>query len=81
MCAFIMQAQYGEAKAKEMKMKQPALSKVKPEADINPNLIEVAERVPVKEEKIMEPIPDIEWWCVIILQPCHNLYDLFTFYM
>lgn len=74
MCACITQAQYGEAKAKEMKMKQAAMSKVKPEADINPNLIEVAERVPVKEEKIKDPIPDIEWWCVIVLPPCHNLF-------
>lgn len=68
-----MQAQYGEAKAKEMKVKQAALSKVKPEADINPNLIEVAERVPVKEEKIKDPIPEIEWWCVLVLQLFHSL--------
>lgn len=59
-----MQSQYGEAKAKEMKAKQAALSKAKVEADINPNLIEVSERVPIKEEKIKDPIPDIEWWYV-----------------
>lgn len=33
-------------------MKQAQLSKAKSEADINPNLIEVTERVPVKEEKV-----------------------------
>lgn len=59
-----MQSQYGEAKAKEMKAKQAALSKAKVEADINPNLIEVSERVPIKEEKVKDPIPDIEWWYV-----------------
>lgn len=59
-----VQSQYGEAKAKEMKAKQAALSKAKVEADINPNLIEVSERVPIKEEKIKDPIPDIEWWYV-----------------
>jgi U4/U6 small nuclear ribonucleoprotein PRP3 len=62
MCTCIIQAQYGEAKAKEMKMKQAAMSKAKAEADINPNLIEVSERVPVKEEKVKDPIPYIEWW-------------------
>ena len=62
MCTFVTQAQYGEAKAKEMKIKQLALSKAKADADINPNLIEVSERVPVKEEKVVDPIPDIEWW-------------------
>lgn len=61
-CTYVIQAQYGEAKAKEMKVKQAALSKAKAEADINPNLIEVSERVPVKEEKVLDPIPDIEWW-------------------
>lgn len=74
MYAFITQAQYGEAKAKEMKAKQAALSKVKAEADINPNLIEVAERIPVKEEKVKEHIPEIEWWCVFLLEPCHPLF-------
>lgn len=57
-----MQGQYGEAKAKEIKAKQAALSKAKAEADINPNLIEVSERVPTKEEKPKDSIPDIEWW-------------------
>lgn len=47
-----------------MKARQAALSKLKPEADINPNLIEVAERVPIKEEKVKDPFPDAEWWYV-----------------
>lgn len=49
-----------------MKARQAALSKLKPEADINPNLIEVAERVPMKEERVKDPIPDVEWWYVSI---------------
>ncbi|KAL2649804.1 hypothetical protein R1flu_017932 [Riccia fluitans] len=57
-----LKSQYGDAHAKEMKAKQAQLSKAKAEADINPNLIEVTERVPVKEEKVKDPIPDVEWW-------------------
>jgi hypothetical protein len=48
-----------------MKSKQAALAKAKAEADINPNLIEVTERVIIKEEKIKYPIPDVEWWYVL----------------
>ncbi|KAG0569474.1 hypothetical protein KC19_6G093400 [Ceratodon purpureus] len=71
-----LRAQYGEAKAKEMKIKQAALSKAKAEADINPNLIEVSERVPVKEEKkVKDPIPDIEWWDKVFL-PSRSYSDI-----
>lgn len=37
------------------------LAKAKAEPVINPNLIEVAERV-ITKEKPKEPIPDVEWW-------------------
>lgn len=53
--------QFGEAQAKELKTKQAQLAKAKAEPDINPNLIEVSERV-VTKEKQKDPIPDIEWW-------------------
>lgn len=45
-------------------MKQAQLAKATD--DINPNLIEVSERVP-RKEKPKEPIPDTEWWYVIFL--------------
>ncbi|KAH7285667.1 hypothetical protein KP509_33G040100 [Ceratopteris richardii] len=57
---------YGEAQAKEIRLKQAALAKAKAEADINPNLIEVSERFLVKE-KPKDPIPDIEWWDAVLL--------------
>jgi hypothetical protein len=50
-----------------MKSKQAALAKAKAEADINPNLIEVTERVVIKEEKVKDPIPDVEWWYVLFI--------------
>ena len=56
-----MQNQFGEAQAKELKAKQAQLAKAKAEANINPNLIEVSERV-VTKEKQKEPIPEVEWW-------------------
>jgi U4/U6 small nuclear ribonucleoprotein PRP3 len=59
---YCVQSQYGEAKAKEMKAKQAALAMAKADFDINPNLIEVSERVPIKEEKPKDAIPDVEWW-------------------
>ena len=34
-------------------------------SDINPNLIEVAQRVMTKEKP--DPIPDIEWWDLPLL--------------
>ncbi|CAH8253738.1 unnamed protein product [Arabidopsis lyrata] len=55
---------FGEAKAKELKVKQAQLAKATD--DINPNLIEVSERVP-RKEKPKEPIPDTEWWDANVL--------------
>lgn len=60
-------SQFGEAQAKELKIKQAQLAKAKAELDINPNLIEVSERVPTKEEKPKDPIPDVEWWDIVLL--------------
>ncbi|XWS75061.1 hypothetical protein CRYUN_Cryun01aG0053300 [Craigia yunnanensis] len=59
-----LKSQFGEAKAKELKAKQAQLAKAK--ADINPNLIEVSERI-VTKEKPKDPIPEIEWWDLPIL--------------
>lgn len=58
---WLSQSQFGEAKAKELKAKQAQLAKAKAEPDINPNLIEVGERV-ITKEKPKESIPDVEWW-------------------
>ncbi|CAI9280459.1 unnamed protein product [Lactuca saligna] len=63
-----LKSQFGEAQAREFKAKQAHLAKAKAEPDINPNLIEVAERIIIKE-KPKDPIPDVEWWDVIILEP------------
>ncbi|CAN6485885.1 unnamed protein product [Victoria cruziana] len=60
-------SQFGEAQAKELKTKQAQLAKAKAELDINPNLIEVSERILVKEEKPKEPIPEVEWWDLSLL--------------
>lgn len=60
-------SQFGEAQAKELKIKQAQLAKAKAELDINPNLIEVSERFPMKEEKPKDPIPDVEWWDMVLL--------------
>ncbi|KAJ7569353.1 hypothetical protein O6H91_01G074600 [Diphasiastrum complanatum] len=62
-----LNSQFGEAKAKEIKTKQAALAKAKAEADINPNLIEVVERIPIKEKPAKDPIPDVEWWDAVLL--------------
>lgn len=59
--------QFGEAQAKELKAKQAQLAKAKAEPNINPNLIEVSERV-VTKEKQKEPIPEVEWWDVPLLR-------------
>uniref|UniRef100_A0A0C9RNL1 TSA: Wollemia nobilis Ref_Wollemi_Transcript_8155_3912 transcribed RNA sequence n=1 Tax=Wollemia nobilis TaxID=56998 RepID=A0A0C9RNL1_9CONI len=60
-------SQFGEAQAKELKIKHAQLAKAKAELDINPNLIEVSERVFTKEEKPKDPIPDVEWWDLVLL--------------
>ncbi|KAM7271041.1 hypothetical protein ACFE04_030255 [Oxalis oulophora] len=58
--------QFGEAGAKEQRAKQAQLARAKAAPDINPNLIEVSERV-ITKEKPKEEIPDIEWWDVPLL--------------
>ncbi|MED6159114.1 Protein rdm16 [Stylosanthes scabra] len=63
-----LKSKFGEAQAKEQKAKQAQLAKAKAAPDINPNLIEITERVVIKE-KPKEQIPDIEWWDVPLLQP------------
>ncbi|CAA6667988.1 unnamed protein product [Spirodela intermedia] len=45
-------SQFGEAQAKELKIKQTQLAKAKAEPDINPNLIEVSERVVKQSRRI-----------------------------
>ncbi|KAK4367280.1 hypothetical protein RND71_015160 [Anisodus tanguticus] len=55
-----LKSQFGEARAKELKAKQAQLTRAKAEHDINPNLIEVSERV-ITKEKQKEPIPEVEW--------------------
>ncbi|KAI3824320.1 hypothetical protein L1987_05778 [Smallanthus sonchifolius] len=61
-----LKSQFGEAQAREFKAKQAQLAKAKAEPDINPNLIEVAERISTKE-KPKDLIPDVEWWDVPLL--------------
>ncbi|EEF29980.1 conserved hypothetical protein [Ricinus communis] len=53
--------QFGEESAKDKKARQALHAKANVAPDINPNLIEVSERVIIKE-KPKEPIPEIEWW-------------------
>ncbi|KAI3964324.1 hypothetical protein MKW92_015188 [Papaver armeniacum] len=59
-------SQFGEARAKELKIKQALLAKARAGPDINPNLIEISERV-IIEEKPKDPIPEVEWWDVVLL--------------
>ncbi|KAK9065041.1 hypothetical protein SSX86_016424 [Deinandra increscens subsp. villosa] len=61
-----LKSQFGEAQAREFKAKQAQLARAKAEPDINPNLIEVSERISSKE-KPKDPIPDVEWWDVQLL--------------
>ncbi|KAK9741455.1 hypothetical protein RND81_03G107300 [Saponaria officinalis] len=63
-----LKSQFGEAQAKELKAKQAQLAKAKAEPNINPNLIEVSERIVTKEKKEKEPIPEVEWWDVPLLR-------------
>lgn len=56
-----MQSQFGEERAKDIKARQALHAKAKAAPDINPNLIEVSERVIIKE-KPKDVIPEIEWW-------------------
>ncbi|CAK8574355.1 unnamed protein product [Lathyrus sativus] len=61
-----LKSKFGEAQAKEQKAKQAQLAKAKAAPDINPNLIEITERVVIKE-KLKDQIPEIEWWDVALL--------------
>ncbi|KAL9230531.1 hypothetical protein vseg_005869 [Gypsophila vaccaria] len=63
-----LKSQFGEAQAKELKAKQAQLAKAKAEPNINPNLIEVSERIVTKEKKQKDPIPEVEWWDVPLLR-------------
>ncbi|RDX74801.1 Protein RDM16, partial [Mucuna pruriens] len=54
-----LKSKFGEAQAKEHRAKQAQLAKAKAAPDINPNLIEITERVVIKE-KPKDQIPDIE---------------------
>lgn len=65
--------QFGEAQAKELKVKQAQLAKAKVEVDMNPNLIEIAPggRPPKRKQK--EEIPDIEPWdSKILISPTYE---------
>ncbi|XP_024462972.2 protein RDM16 isoform X3 [Populus trichocarpa] len=53
--------QFGEEREKDMKARQALHAKAKAAPDINPNLIEVSERV-ITKAKPKDPIPDVEWW-------------------
>ncbi|KAF3433804.1 hypothetical protein FNV43_RR24907 [Rhamnella rubrinervis] len=61
-----LKSKFGEAQAKEQRAKQAQLAKAKAAPDINPNLIEVSERV-ITKEKPKDPIPEVEWWDVSLL--------------
>ncbi|CAJ1977742.1 unnamed protein product [Sphenostylis stenocarpa] len=61
-----LKSKFGEAQAKEHRAKQAQLAKAKAAPDINPNLIEITERVVIKE-KPKDQIPEIEWWDVPLL--------------
>ncbi|CAM8886857.1 unnamed protein product [Rhodiola kirilowii] len=61
-----LKSQFGEAQAKDLKAKQAQYAKAKAEPDINPNLIEVSERV-ITKRKPKDPIPEIEWWDMPLL--------------
>ncbi|CAA7060399.1 unnamed protein product [Microthlaspi erraticum] len=60
--------QFGEARARELKVKEAHLKKADGD-HINPNLIELPERVPRQEKLKEEPISDdhVEWWDANIL--------------
>lgn len=60
MHCFVLQSQFGEAQAKELRIKQTQLARAKAEPESNPNLIAVGVRI--KKEKQKDEIPEIEWW-------------------
>ncbi|KAK1558177.1 hypothetical protein QYE76_027151 [Lolium multiflorum] len=57
-----IKSQFGDAQAKELKVKQAQLAKAKVEVDMNPNLIEIAPGGRPPKQKQKEEIPDIEPW-------------------
>ncbi|KAH1223219.1 Protein RDM16 [Glycine max] len=67
-----LKSKFGEAQAKEHKAKLAQLAKAKAAPDINPNLIEITERVVIKE-KPKDQIPDIE---DVPLLHCRNYGDI-----
>ncbi|KAI4339216.1 hypothetical protein MLD38_024178 [Melastoma candidum] len=62
-----LKSQFGAARAKEQKAKQAQLAKAKAATDINPNLIEVSERI-ITKEKPKDTIPESEWWDLPLLR-------------
>uniref|UniRef100_A0ACD5XJY9 Uncharacterized protein n=1 Tax=Avena sativa TaxID=4498 RepID=A0ACD5XJY9_AVESA len=54
--------QFGEAQARELRVKQAQLAKANVEVDMNPNLIEIAPGGRPPKQKLKEEIPDIEPW-------------------
>ncbi|KAF7064995.1 hypothetical protein CFC21_071188 [Triticum aestivum] len=65
--------QFGEAQAKELKVKQAQLAKAKVEVDMNPNLIEIAPGGRPPKQKQKEEIPDIEPWdSKILVSPTYE---------
>ncbi|KAI4302365.1 hypothetical protein MLD38_038118 [Melastoma candidum] len=62
-----LKSQFGAARAKEQKAKQAQLAKAKAVPDINPNLIEVSERI-ITKEKPKDTIPESEWWDLPLLR-------------
>ncbi|KAI3780725.1 hypothetical protein L2E82_10713 [Cichorium intybus] len=56
----ITQVNLVKHKKESSKQNKAHLAKAKSEPDINPNLIEVAERIIIKE-KPKDPIPNVEW--------------------
>ncbi|KAJ8759870.1 hypothetical protein K2173_009971 [Erythroxylum novogranatense] len=62
-----LKSQFGEERAKDIKARQALHAKAKSAPDVNPNLIEVSERV-ITKEKPKDPIPEVEWWDVPLLR-------------
>ena len=57
----------GEARLAEIRARQAAQAQARAMAveqpEVNPNLIEVGQRVVTEEpKKPKDPIPDVEWW-------------------
>nr|VDD06425.1 unnamed protein product [Brassica rapa] len=72
-----LKSQFGEAKARELKVKQAHLAKASD--GINPNLIVVSERAP-RKEKPKEVIPDVEWCAVPFVSNIHLMKKTNSYY-